>query len=163
MVVCGEGHEHLPNNMPFGPFGGFATSIYGINSITRLSVSEKTNRQASVNVTPCMSVMCVNHFMLVYTATCFPATLPLITNCYQICCSACENHWCFWFGRQAVYQSLPHGTYTTIGDSGKVRPAFTIAYQTLPGGRSEYLRRSSAFTNLRLRHRGLDLYAVIMD
>ena len=67
MVVCGEGHEHLPNNMPFGPFGGFATSIYGINSITRLSVSEKTNRQASVNITPCMRLMCVHHFMLVYS------------------------------------------------------------------------------------------------
>ena len=36
-----------------------------------------------------------------------PASQCEFTNPYHILCPACETHWCFWFGRRRVYQSLP--------------------------------------------------------
>ena len=82
----------------------------------------------------------------VRTATRFPASLPTITNAYHNLCSPSENTWWIWFGRTGGYQSLPHGTCTTIGGSGLVPGRITNTYHSLPSFRSEYLRRSFTFT-----------------
>ena len=50
MVVCGEGHDDLPNTMPFQPFGGFATS-------TLLTLAQRFRR----DTLPCVITFCYQH------------------------------------------------------------------------------------------------------
>ena len=52
-----------------------------------------------------------------------------VTSPYHISCSPCETHWCFWFGRPTVYQSLPR----LRSESRRPSVAFTNTYHRIEG------------------------------
>ena len=102
----------------------------------QLSVSENRKSVTSVNTTPCIRLMCVNHFMLVYSCRAevmigkvflylvyaHNQTLPNNTF-YPLL--GLQEHWCFWWFGPAAYQLLPIFTKALIW----VEP---LAYVPLP-------------------------------
>ena len=112
----------------------------------QLSVSENRKSVTSVNITPCMRLMCVNHFMLVYSCRAevmigkvflylvyaHNQTLPNNTRVDML---AAQHHWCIWFFGAGPYQLLPIVTtspHAVIGDSGTLETASTKHYLSLP-------------------------------
>ena len=91
----------------------------------QLSVSENRKSVTSVNTTPCMRLMCVNHFMLVYS--CRAEVMignmllePEATHNQNLPNSTfypllgLQDHWCFWSLGAGPYQLLPIFTMVQI-------------------------------------------------